>query len=191
MCAFSYTWDETDLGATAQNAIDDIVENTRRAAGERAGVEHTTYAVEGANLDVWLHRKEAGRVNYGLAANKPAAPTAVGASGRVNGSSYVETDTKTLKYYNGDTAAWETIGTSLHSALTTTYTTGTVTVTNASPTVTGVATAWVAGGITSSDVFKGPDGEYYQIASVDSATQITLGRNYDLAMLFGQSNLNV
>lgn len=58
-----------------------------------------------------------------------------------------------------------------------TYSTGTVTVTNGSPTVTGSGTAWV-GVLHAGWLMKLPDGQHYTIATVDSATQVTLADNY-------------
>jgi len=56
---------------------------------------------------------------------------------------------------------------------------GTVTLTSASATVTGSGTTWTSAGIdTVADVFLGPDNRKYQIASVDSDTQITLTTVY-------------
>ena len=181
--AFVKTWGEGDLGSTYQDDIDDIVEDTRYGVRERANIEHLTYADETGKTDVWRHRKEASRTNYGTAANKPTTE----ATGRVDGARYRETDTGLVKYWNATTEAWVTEGASGHGGVSTTYTTGTVTVTNASAVVTGVDTAWVVGGITTADVFKGPDSEYYAIASIDSATQITLGRAYDGTTAAGAS----
>lgn len=58
------------------------------------------------------------------------------------------------------------------------YSTGTVSVTNGQPTVTGVGTQW--GGVLAKpgDIFRGPDGWQYEIAQVNTAAQITLGENY-------------
>lgn len=58
-----------------------------------------------------------------------------------------------------------------------TYSTGTVTVTNGSATVTGSGTAWV-GVVRAGWLIKLPDGQHYTVATVDSATQITLADNY-------------
>ena len=182
--AFTKTWSEADLKSTKQRSIDDLTEDTRIGLRERANVEHLAYATEGANLDVWLHRKEAARCNFGIAANIPVAPTAVGTSGLVTGALYYETDTGLLKYYNG--SAWVTLGSPNHSSIGTTYATGTVTVTNASAVVTGSGTAFSTN-VTTADVFKGPDGEYYGITSVDSTVQITLDRAYDGEGAAGQS----
>ena len=57
------------------------------------------------------------------------------------------------------------------------YKTGTVTVTNGSVTVTGAGTAFV-GAVLAGHGFAGPDGRIYEIATVVSATQLTLGSAY-------------
>ena len=58
------------------------------------------------------------------------------------------------------------------------YSTGTATVTNNSPTVTGTNTLWLAN-VTSGDSFTiAGDGVMYYVASVDSDTQITLSVAY-------------
>lgn len=57
------------------------------------------------------------------------------------------------------------------------YRTATVTVTNGSTIVTGSGTAWV-GAIYAGWGFNGPNGQVIEIASVDSATQITLVSAY-------------
>lgn len=57
------------------------------------------------------------------------------------------------------------------------YSTGTVNVSNGSPTVTGVGTAWV-GVIDTGWGFVGPDGRTYQVLTVNANTSITLARNY-------------
>ena len=58
------------------------------------------------------------------------------------------------------------------------YKTGTATVTNNSPTVTGTNTLWLAN-VTAGDSFTvAGDGVMYDVASVDSDTQITLSVNY-------------
>ncbi|ARE84936.1 pyocin knob domain-containing protein [Roseovarius mucosus] len=59
--------------------------------------------------------------------------------------------------------------------MTTTYTTGTISVSNGSTTVTGVGTNWIAGGILPGDDFRAA-GLTVEIASVNSATSITLAR---------------
>lgn len=58
------------------------------------------------------------------------------------------------------------------------YATGTVTVTNGSPNVTGNGTAWLTVGIYGGNWFKGPDGAFYKIASVTSDTALVLSENY-------------
>ena len=58
------------------------------------------------------------------------------------------------------------------------YKTGTATVTNGSPTVTGTNTLWLAN-VTAGDSFTvAGDGVMYDVASVDSDTQVTLSVNY-------------
>ena len=58
------------------------------------------------------------------------------------------------------------------------YSTGLSSVTNNSPTVTGTNTLWLAN-VTASDSFTiAGDGVMYDVASVDSDTQVTLSTNY-------------
>ena len=58
------------------------------------------------------------------------------------------------------------------------YKTGTVTVTNGSPTVTGTNTLWLAN-VTAGDSFTiASTGVMYDVASVDSDTQVTLSVAY-------------
>ena len=57
------------------------------------------------------------------------------------------------------------------------YTTGTVTTTNGSKTITGSGTSWTTNAWPG-DIFIDAGGEYYNIYSVDSATQITLKTAY-------------
>jgi len=58
------------------------------------------------------------------------------------------------------------------------YKTGTVTVTNGSPTVTGSNTLWLAN-VSAADSFTiAGDGVMYDVASVDSDTQVTLSAPY-------------
>ena len=59
------------------------------------------------------------------------------------------------------------------------YTTGTVTVTNGSATVSGSSTLWASVGILNpGDIFYGPDGKQYQTLSIQSNTGLTLASNY-------------
>lgn len=57
------------------------------------------------------------------------------------------------------------------------YKTGTVTVTNGSPTITGAGTAWVANAKVGAG-FKLPGGDTYEITAVNSDTQITIAPAY-------------
>jgi hypothetical protein len=57
------------------------------------------------------------------------------------------------------------------------YTTGTVSVTNNSATVTGSGTAWVAN-VLVGEAFIGPDGRTYEITDVVSNTSMTIAPNY-------------
>lgn len=66
------------------------------------------------------------------------------------------------------------------------YTTGTVSVTNGSATVTGSGTAWTDA-IQAGWGFVGPDGRTYEIASIASATSLTLQSNYQGSTASGQS----
>lgn len=63
---------------------------------------------------------------------------------------------------------------------------GTVSVTNGLAIVTGTGTAWVAT-VANGEGFLGPDGRLYEVLSVNSDTQITLGSNYMGATAGGQS----
>jgi hypothetical protein len=59
------------------------------------------------------------------------------------------------------------------------YKTGTITVTNGSPTITGAGTLWVdVGTLNPGDILTGPDGKLYEILSISSNTGITLASNY-------------
>lgn len=66
------------------------------------------------------------------------------------------------------------------------YTTGTVSLTLSSKTVTGAGTTW-AGTIDAGGLFALTSGRYYAIASVDSDTQITLADPYEGATASGQT----
>lgn len=63
--------------------------------------------------------------------------------------------------------------------------TGTCTVTNGSPTITGSGTAWAAN-VRAGWGFQGPDGRVYEVLAVVSDTEITLARNYAGSTLAGQ-----
>jgi hypothetical protein len=65
------------------------------------------------------------------------------------------------------------------------YKTGTISVTNNSPTVTGSGTAWIANTAAGEAIYC-PDGKFYEIASVNSDTGITLSGNYTGTSLSGQ-----
>lgn len=66
------------------------------------------------------------------------------------------------------------------------YRTGTVSVTNGSTTVTGSGTNWIDGAAVG-EAFIGPDAKVYEIASIASATQITLATPYQGTTQTGQS----
>lgn len=69
-----------------------------------------------------------------------------------------------------------------------TYTVGTVTFTNGSPTVTGASTNWLQGGPAAGDTIRlGSTGPLYIIQSVDSDTQLTLTTNYAEGTVSGQA----
>ncbi|MCG7626061.1 hypothetical protein [Epibacterium sp. Ofav1-8] len=63
--------------------------------------------------------------------------------------------------------------------------TGTVSVTNGSSTVTGTGTSWF-GGLQNGWGFVGPDGRVYEILTVDDATALTLKTTYQGATAAGQ-----
>lgn len=65
------------------------------------------------------------------------------------------------------------------------YSTGTVTVTNGSTTVSGSGTNWTSAMVGGN--FKGPDGEFYLISAVPAVTTLTLGRVYDGTTTSGAS----
>lgn len=58
------------------------------------------------------------------------------------------------------------------------FSTGTVGVTNASATLTGVDTSWSSDIISAGDIFLGPDLKLYEIQTADNSTQITLASPY-------------
>lgn len=58
------------------------------------------------------------------------------------------------------------------------YSTGTVTMTNGSPIVTGAGTAFLDNRVQAGHAHYAPDGRFYPIKSVDSNTQLTLDVNY-------------
>ena len=64
--------------------------------------------------------------------------------------------------------------------------TGTVSVTNGSPVVTGAGTVFSFPNAQPGQAFVGPNGLPMEIASVDSASQITLARPYGGATAAGQ-----
>ena len=66
------------------------------------------------------------------------------------------------------------------------YRTGTASVTNGSTTVTGSGTNWIDGAAVG-EAFIGPDAKVYEIASIVSATQITLATAYQGTTQTGQS----
>jgi hypothetical protein len=66
------------------------------------------------------------------------------------------------------------------------YKTGTTSQTNGNPTVYGTGTAWVDAGLLNiGDVYVGPDLKLYEIASIQSNTQLTLASNYLSATVAG------
>jgi len=68
------------------------------------------------------------------------------------------------------------------------YKTGTVTVTNGSPTITGAGASWVdAGTLNAGDIMSLPDGNLYEIQSINSNNGITLASNYLGGSLSGQA----
>lgn len=66
------------------------------------------------------------------------------------------------------------------------YRSGTVSVTNGSATVSGVSTDWISG-VGVGEGFIGPDAKVYEIASIVSATSLTLGTPYLGATASGQA----
>lgn len=57
------------------------------------------------------------------------------------------------------------------------YRTGTISVTNGSPTVTGSGTAWISNAAVGEALY-GPDGRLYEISNIGSDASITLASNY-------------
>ncbi|RSU90322.1 hypothetical protein CA228_21990, partial [Sphingomonas koreensis] len=66
------------------------------------------------------------------------------------------------------------------------YSDGTIAVTGGSAAVVGTGTAFVEN-VKAGDALRGPDERLYQVASVASATSLTLTRNYAGATAAGQS----
>jgi len=180
--AFVEDWAEEDFGSRDAATIDDLIESLTTGVRERMAVEHHAYADETGHSDVWRHKKASARSNYGVAANKPTTE----ATGRVDGAAYYETDTGLTKYWDAVEEEWVTQSGNAHAGLTSTYATGLVSVTVDSAVITGTDTVWSTN-ITTADVFKGPDGEYYGIQSVDADGQITLDRTYVGTTAAGQA----
>jgi hypothetical protein len=68
------------------------------------------------------------------------------------------------------------------------YKTGTITVTNGSPTITGAGTLWVdTGTLFPGDILYASDGKLYEILTINSNTGITLASNYLGTSLSGQA----
>lgn len=66
------------------------------------------------------------------------------------------------------------------------YRTGTISVTAASTAVTGAGTAWIANAAPGESL-QAPDGRFYEIASINSDTSLTLASAYTGTTLSGQS----
>lgn len=67
------------------------------------------------------------------------------------------------------------------------YKTGTVSVTNGSVVVTGINTIWVTNGQIGNLFTVGDDRVWYEVASIDSDTQLTLSAPYAGTTAAGQS----
>lgn len=66
------------------------------------------------------------------------------------------------------------------------YRIGTVSVTNGSPTVTGIGTNWFSV-INAGDAFRGPDDDIYEVLTVNSDTSLTLAEPYGGLTASGQN----
>jgi len=168
--AWSITWDETSpaVGDEANLAHVDI-QDVKKSVRERIAVEHA--ASTGDDTDTWVHTAGTGKIAQGLAAARAAAAAAN--AGRV----FFATDTGVISADTGGT--WLNI----HPHY---YITGTVTVTNADATVTGVGTDFTL--LAAGDVFwiSGTT-RYYKIASITGALALELNEVYAGTTAAGQS----
>jgi hypothetical protein len=91
-----------------------------------------------------------------------------------NGTLLVVDNSSKIQKYNGSTNA--------------NYTTGTISVTNASPTVTGSGTSWsTTTNVEVGEYIKLPDGKWYRIIGITSDTSLTIEINYQGSSLSAQS----
>ena len=180
--AFVEDWDVTTPAYDEDRRLgDDRIRELKRGLVERLAIGHYWYTDESGNDDIGYHKPVAAIVNSGLAANKPSSE----ATGRVLGHLYWESDTGKLVKWNSVTSAWDVLAGYYHGTLVATYSAEDVDVTLDSPTVTGNSTEFVTYGVAAGDVLQiTGQTTFYEIKSVDSETQLTLGiaggadRNY-------------
>ena len=162
--AFTNEWNEaTPVAGDDANTLHTIIQNVKKLLRERLNVSHD--ATDGDDTDTYAHKTFTGRIGSDVDASKPAA-----AAANLD-KVYWSTDTGVVAMSDG--TAWHTIATIYH-----TDGTGSVDVTNGSPTVTGTATNFSR--IAAGDIFwvSGAT-RYYSIASQDTAIQITLDVDYE------------
>lgn len=138
-------------------------------------------------LNVRIHNKTINRQNIGYGPFPDGAAEPINLDGKpvvLIDNFFPRAGGQFLLFANTTDIYLYSEGSETVSYLTPRYETGTVSVSNGSPTVTGSATAW-NGQIKAGDFIHigatgetDPGADWYEIASVDSSTQITLTENY-------------
>ncbi len=149
---------------------DDRIREFKLQLVDRLKLEH--HASDGSETNDalnWKHKKSAGRINYDSAAAIPSATSGI------NGSLFLETDTDLIKYCKNN-STWTSLGAAFHNTANYTYDTGYAKC-SSSVTVTGSGVAFVTGGVSTNDIFIGPDSRKYKITG-RSASTLTLYKKY-------------
>ena len=157
-------WDATQPpGTQSIGSGDDRLRELKLQIIDRMKPEH--FASDGSETDdsmYWKHLKSAGRMNYGLSGSLPTATSGI------DGAIYLETDTNKIKQCK--TTSWVQIASALHQKSEYQYATGYVKVSSGSGTVLSSGADFVAGGISTNDIFIAPDSNYYKITNRNAAT---------------------
>lgn len=164
---------------------------------EKTGTETTVAAQQAYKLPGDLYRLIDVFIQVGTMKYNPTQVTSFDDWNRLNNPAGIQNDTATYFFViQNNLYFWPTPASSSNTITYSylvqnrdlslaDYTTGTiVTATNGSRTITGSGTSWAAGmagmwiKITPTTAANGGDGLWYQVDTVDSATQITLVREY-------------